>query len=149
MLRFVLPALLLSSCAPPAAQSDALQQDMIANPRKYVPPQAASSSPEFGAPGSPGTEAVDPFAAAPASAPSSVPRPSPRPADSTGYCPDANSIAVIGGPPAEMLTRIKRTCQPGDRIVIPNSAIGLIMMACDESRPTMQMGPQIACALRR
>ena len=85
MLRFILVALLLTGCAPPApvVTSDALQQDMIANPRKYVPPQAASSSPEFGAPGSPGTEAVDPFAPAPARTPASTPtRQSSRPLDS-------------------------------------------------------------------
>ena len=47
MLRFALAALLLSSCAPapPTARprgGDWLQEDMIANPQNYVPPQAAS-----------------------------------------------------------------------------------------------------------
>ena len=75
-------------------------------------------------------------------------KPPAAPAPAPAYCPDAGTLAQIGGAPADVVAQVRQTCKPGSSVTFPSFATGVIMMACDPGKPMTPIGRDIACTLK-
>ena len=64
-------------------------------------------------------------------------------------CPAASAISRGGGMPRDLMSRIEAACRTGDRVSLDASQIELIMLACDSTQPTINLGRDVMCTLGR
>ncbi len=166
MREAVILSVLLVSCAPtPTQRGDWMQQDIAANPGKYVPADAYTSYARekaqetraryltaigadptlYAAPAPPTVPTI--AAPSPTATLPAVPASPPRNLNQPAYCAAGSFEADQAGSMTGGLEALRERCRPGDSIILKSYNTGLIASACDMAKPVSAAGPNVFCTL--
>ncbi len=65
------------------------------------------------------------------------------------YCPGSSTIAALNSAPVDSAPKVAAACKPGDIILLPTNAIGLIGIFCDMSRPSIVTSGNVLCTMAK
>ena len=102
------------------------------------------SRPEFGGAEPPSRSVAPVKVAAPVKVPAS---PATEPGPS--YCATGSIKLKLDASLSAGLDALRADCRPGDSLIIPSDATGVIASACDLSKPVAAAGPNVFCTMGR